>query len=139
MSGLAQVGALRNQNGRIRIDDTGRTFIGTATIEATLAPRLSWQVGGGLEGGYGKATHPSLAKDAQEKHAAAFAQATATYGPLALYSALRQDVYLRAAAGGTESAARRQRSPAAQSARQGLARACIQGTYIQRPVLAAKR
>ena len=96
MSGLAQVGALRYQNGRIKIDDTGRTFISTATIETTLTPKHRWQVGGGLEGGYGKATHPSLSKDAQERHAAAFAQATATYGPLTLYPALRQDLYLRA-------------------------------------------
>ena len=98
ISGLGQMGMLRYHNGRMDIDDTGRTLIGTATLEAALKPQRRWRAGIGLEGGYGQATHPSLANNTSEKHYASFLHATASYGPFVLYPALRQDVYVHAGA-----------------------------------------
>jgi len=95
VSGLAQWGALRYQNERIKLDNTGRTLISTITADASFAPHHRWQTSTGLEGGYGRAGHPSLSDDAQEKHGAIFIQGTGDYGALWLYPSLRQDVYLR--------------------------------------------
>ncbi len=103
VGGLLQRASLRYRDPARALDDTGRTWLASADVEArTLAGR--WLVAGGLTGGLGAADHPSLADDAREGRVGAFVSATVdagrSPGRLLLYPALRADVYFRT--GGAE-------------------------------------
>jgi iron complex outermembrane receptor protein len=90
---LAQRTRLRYANPSQDLDQTGRTDL--ASLETTLRHPLSphWTMAGGLSGSAARARHPRLAAAARQGHVSAFLDATARYGRLALYPALRTDTY----------------------------------------------
>jgi iron complex outermembrane receptor protein len=91
--GMAQHTRLRYANPARDLDQTGRTW--THSLEATGRRPLTahWTGAAGLSGSVGWADHPKLNADAQQEHAAAFAEGTGHYGRLRLYPALRADAY----------------------------------------------
>ena len=93
--GLTQAGMLRYLNPRTRLDNTGRTSMSSIQTRIELAPIRSWQLGGGIEAGFGQADHPSLKQGNMEHHYAAYAHAIRSWGPLSVYPALRLDHYFR--------------------------------------------
>ncbi len=93
--GLTQAGMLRYLNPRTRLDNTGRTNMSSIQTRIELAPIRSWQLGGGIEAGFGQADHPSLKQGNMERHYAAYAHAIRSWGPLSVYPALRLDHYVR--------------------------------------------
>ncbi len=94
--GLVQRASLRYRNPALGLDDTGRTWIASGEMEARALVSSTWLVAGGVTGGVGAASHPSLSADAGETRLGAFVHATGDYGRVALYPALRADVVLRA-------------------------------------------
>lgn len=98
--GLVQRASLRYRNAALGLDDTGRTWITSGEVEARALVHPAWLVAGGVTGGYGTASHPSLHADAGEARLGVFVHATGEVGRLLLYPALRADVYLRS--GGAE-------------------------------------
>ena len=93
--GLAQAGALRYINPRTDIDNTGRTTLSSVHANIELQPIRAWQLGGGIEAGFGQADHPSLHQGNMERRYAAYAHANRSWGPLSIYPALRLDHYVR--------------------------------------------
>jgi iron complex outermembrane receptor protein len=93
VGGLLQRKKLRYKNPQRDTDDTGRTLIGSlrAQLRTGVGPR--WRLTGGLTGGFGRARHPSLVRDAREGRAGAFAGGVGRYGPLRLFPRLRADAY----------------------------------------------
>lgn len=93
IQGLAQRTRLRYANPAQGIDQTGRTEL--ASLETTLRhPFSSWlTVLGGVSGSSARARHPKLEASAHHEHLSAFTEATARYGRIALYPALRTDAY----------------------------------------------
>jgi len=112
LGGLVQRASIRYVNPSLALDETGRTTLASAEVEAQALLGRRWLVAGGLSGGLGTADHPSLADDARETRLGAFVHATADFGQLLLYPALRADVYPRTAGG--------ERTLAALSPRLGL-------------------
>ena len=94
-SGLAQAGALRYINPRMEIDNTGRTNLSSIQADIELTPIRAWQLGGGLEAGFGQADHPSLRQGNLERRYAVYAHAIGNWGPISIYPALRLDHYAR--------------------------------------------
>jgi len=93
IGGLVQRASLRYLNPQLALDQTGRTFVASTEAEVRLALGAHWLAGGGLTASYGRARHPGLRDDAAERHVGAFVHATAEYGRLRLFPALRADVY----------------------------------------------
>ncbi|MYF63615.1 MAG: TonB-dependent receptor [Rhodothermaceae bacterium] len=93
--GLTQFGALRYMNPRTGIDNTGRTTLSSVHANIDLNPIRAWQLGGGVEAGFGQADHPSLQQGNMERRYAAYGHAIGTWGPMSIYPALRLDHYAR--------------------------------------------
>ncbi len=90
---FAHRGALRYRNPALELDDTGRTLTSGLEAEYQAPVGSSVNATAGASAGYGSADHPSLSVAASEFHAAAFASAAGSFGPLRLYPALRVDTY----------------------------------------------
>jgi iron complex outermembrane receptor protein len=97
IGGIVQGASLRYRNDALALDETGRTLVASGEAELRTLVGAHWLVAGGVTGGVGTASHPSLAGDARETRLGAFVHATGDYGRLLVYPALRADVYLRAA------------------------------------------
>jgi len=93
IQGLAQRTRLRYADPTQDLDQTGHTVL--TSLETTLRHPASdrWTAIGGASGSYAQARHPSLEASAHQEHAAVFAEGTGRYGRLALYPAVRTDVY----------------------------------------------
>ncbi len=93
--GLVQAGALRYINPSSHIDNTGRTILSSIQANIELTPIHAWQLGGGVEAGFGQADHPSLQQGNLESRYAMYVHAIGNWGPITIYPALRLDHYAR--------------------------------------------
>ncbi len=93
LGGLYQQSALRYASEQLRLDQTGRTQIGSVEMEVRTTRVRRWLLASGLAAGYGRARHPSLRKDAVQANMGLFLHGTGEYGRLLLFPALRADAY----------------------------------------------
>jgi len=101
VGGLVQDASLRYVSRQFEIDETGRTLVASLDLEARADIDRHWLLGGGLSGGLGRARHPGLVDDADDRNLGAYVHGTGSYGPLAVYPALRLDGYSTSGAGAT--------------------------------------
>jgi outer membrane receptor protein involved in Fe transport len=75
------------------LDETGRTTSAGLDARAHVTAVPGWHISAVASAGLGQATHPSLAADAVDRHAALALSAASTAGRLRVYPALRLDAY----------------------------------------------
>lgn len=87
-------GALRYLNPYVDVDDTGRTLLSSAEMEANVLVNSHWLLTTGVSGTFSQANHPQLSSDAREYHSAVFASGTGSFGSFLIYPAFRLDAHV---------------------------------------------
>src|SRR5690606_32461489 len=70
------------------LDDTGRTFAAGLDVKGHVSVLPGWHLTALASLGLGRASHPSLSADAEDRHAALALSAVRTAGRFRLYPAL---------------------------------------------------